>query len=271
MNGRALDANPQCGSGGLNAPMQHNLFNTSNLYVTGNVTGGRAFRGFSPVWNTNSLQVGLPSSSLNTFQRDSFGVGDVTGYRSFAQVNPYFSSSQTVTSVGEIVSGLNQPGGSVPRNTYLLPGAGAYGTDAARQTSAPDITFGYREPERVVPNSSLYNAENMALLRGTTLADRLRMTTQTEALRQSPQYGQSISHTSELQSDTGALYDPYALSRGNPHLVREPFVRRKRLLGEDRGAPTSEDMLANSRNMLSPTTLARAFSARSHRATIATR
>lgn len=257
MDGRALDANPQVGSGGFNAPIQHNLFNTSNLYVTGNVTGGRAFRGFSPIWSTNSIEVGLPSSSLNGFERDSLGVSDVTGYRSFAQTNPYFSSTQTVTSVGMIASGLNQPGSSVPRNTYLAPNAGTYGT-AALQASAPDITFGYREPDRVVPNSSLYNADNMALLRGTALADRLRLTTETDALRQGPQYNETVTQTSELlpRATGDGLYDPYALSRDNPQLSKEPFVRRKRLLGEDRTAPTSEDMLANSRDLLSPTALA---------------
>src|SRR5687767_15038803 len=48
-DGRALDANPRVGSGGYNSgPIRDTLRVNPNNIVTGNVTGGREFRGHVP-------------------------------------------------------------------------------------------------------------------------------------------------------------------------------------------------------------------------------
>ncbi|MCK4661106.1 MAG: hypothetical protein KAV82_16420 [Phycisphaerae bacterium] len=100
VDGRVLDANNRVGSGGYNAPVNSFNPNASNLMITGNVTGGRAFRGFSPIRDPNSFYISLPTSSLSGFQRDSIGLADVTAGRSQAVASPFYLPSSTVTSVG---------------------------------------------------------------------------------------------------------------------------------------------------------------------------
>jgi len=118
--GRALDANPMVGSGGYNVSARTYRINQGNLIITGNVTGGRAFRGYSPIRDSSQLLLDLPSSTLSNFVRDSVGVNDVLAGRTF-EPRPYFDPQQTVTNVGAIQAGLNRPGTSVPRSTSLVP------------------------------------------------------------------------------------------------------------------------------------------------------
>jgi len=122
--GAARDASNQVGSGGINSPVPMQPVNTGNLFMTGNVAGGRQFRGYAPVRDASSLFAPLPTSHFSGFRADSIGVSDVVGGRSNYQVNPYFAPSQTVTNVGAIARGLNQPGSSIPLNPYTSPRAG---------------------------------------------------------------------------------------------------------------------------------------------------
>ncbi len=106
VDGRILDANNQVGAGGFNAPLTSPDPNAANLFITGNVTGGRAFRGFSPIRDSSSLFLSLPTAQLGTFQRDSIGLGDVTAWRSPALVSPFYLPSSTVTSAGGVGWGV---------------------------------------------------------------------------------------------------------------------------------------------------------------------
>ncbi|MCD4670457.1 MAG: hypothetical protein K8S14_08420, partial [Actinomycetia bacterium] len=116
VNMRVPDASNLVGSGGYNAPVRTS-FNTGNMFITGNVTGGRAFRGFSPIRDPSSLLMNLPTSRLSNFQRDSIGVGDVLRGRSQATVSPFYLRSATATSAGGF--GLGRPGitSSITANT----------------------------------------------------------------------------------------------------------------------------------------------------------
>ncbi len=129
--GRLLETNPRRGSAGLNRALPPSTVD-SNRIVTGNVTGGRSFSGFSPIRNSNSLFLSsptsgstlssgfLPSASLSTFERDSVSVNDVRqGARPWVS-RPYYSSD-TVVSSGGIARGLNQPGSSQVLNPYSPP------------------------------------------------------------------------------------------------------------------------------------------------------
>ena len=120
-DGRALDANSRLGGGGVNTSTQQNLFNVGGLYVTGNVTAGRSFRGFSPIRDGSSLFLSLPTADLYTFQRDSTGLNNVVISRSPGTTNPFFNPSTTVTNAGAIGAGQNLPGTSVPRSSFLIP------------------------------------------------------------------------------------------------------------------------------------------------------
>ncbi len=120
-DGRALDANPLVGSGGFNVPGGGYQLNRGNLIITGNITGGRAFQGFSPIRDSSQLLLSLPSSTLSDFMRDSTGVNDVLANRPAFEPRPFFFPQQTVTNVGAIEAGLNLPGTSVPRSSYVVP------------------------------------------------------------------------------------------------------------------------------------------------------
>ena len=78
----ALDANPQVGSTGSNSNQPTRIYGqgvNTNLMITGNTTGGTAFRSYSPIRSTTEFGLGsisLPSSSLSNFRRDTFGVSD---------------------------------------------------------------------------------------------------------------------------------------------------------------------------------------------------
>ncbi len=66
-----------------------------NLLITGNVRGGRYFRGVVPYRAPTSLGITTPLSSLDSFLRDSVGSEDFG--RSSIGYKPYYSPTQTVT------------------------------------------------------------------------------------------------------------------------------------------------------------------------------
>ncbi len=102
--GRALDANPMVGTGGYNAarPVADGINN--NLIITGNVTGGRSFQGFSPIQNPNAILTPIPSSSLSNFVRDSVGLPSIQSGVSGYTPEIFFAPSQTAVTSGEIAA-----------------------------------------------------------------------------------------------------------------------------------------------------------------------
>lgn len=82
-NGQARDANNRIGSGGFNAATQLNgRINglAGNYIVTGNVTGGRAFRGSLGYTDSTSFRGSLGSAQFDSFVRDSIGVSQMRGF-----------------------------------------------------------------------------------------------------------------------------------------------------------------------------------------------
>lgn len=128
--GNVLDANPRLDSGGLNYGARQYQVNSTNRIVTGNVTSGAGFHGFSPVRDpsqfflTPSGNAVLPSESLLGFRRDAIGAADVAAGRTAGSAPvPFYSRQSTVLNTGAIASGLNQPGSSAPRNPFMVPRA----------------------------------------------------------------------------------------------------------------------------------------------------
>jgi len=83
--------------------------NTGNLTVTGNVRRGMHFRGNVPYQSPTSFTSTLGTSTLSSFLRDTAGSEDYTrpSYRYGAQ--PYYSSTETVTSSMPGQSGVLSP------------------------------------------------------------------------------------------------------------------------------------------------------------------
>lgn len=74
-DGRALDASPQVGSGGVNAPADRIDFRARNDLITGNVGGGRAFRDTVDYVATGEFRDVLGSDDLFRFRADTLPSG----------------------------------------------------------------------------------------------------------------------------------------------------------------------------------------------------
>ncbi|MBC8105356.1 MAG: hypothetical protein H7Z14_02105, partial [Anaerolineae bacterium] len=78
-NGNARDANNRIGSGGYNQPgsgagsTSPYAVNGNNI-VTGNVTGGREFRGFVPYTDPGAFRGATAGGNVDRFVRSSAGV-----------------------------------------------------------------------------------------------------------------------------------------------------------------------------------------------------
>ncbi len=105
--GQALDANPQIGSGGFNTVTGGADGVNSQLFVTGQVTGLRSFRGNIGYFAPDQLQMNVPSAGLSDFNRRSAGVGIIVGGGYVA--SPYYDRSATVFGVRGITGGYTAP------------------------------------------------------------------------------------------------------------------------------------------------------------------
>ena len=70
-----------------------------NLLMTGNVRRGMHFRGSVPYRSTTSFGATLGSSALNSFLRDTAGPEDFGGRANKYRVQPFYSPTQTVTTM----------------------------------------------------------------------------------------------------------------------------------------------------------------------------
>lgn len=69
--GTSLDRNLQRGSGGINSPVGQPNFSSRNLLVTGNVAGGRGFRGSVGYTAANDFRSAAGSDAIFRFQAES--------------------------------------------------------------------------------------------------------------------------------------------------------------------------------------------------------
>ncbi len=79
----------------------------SDLVVTGNVGGGKHFRGVLPYNAVTDFGGGLGSSSLDSFLRQSYNPGGFGNYT--GEVTPYYSPTRTVTSMKLGTSSVFRP------------------------------------------------------------------------------------------------------------------------------------------------------------------
>ncbi|MBP7934513.1 MAG: hypothetical protein KA354_07670 [Phycisphaerae bacterium] len=142
-DGNALDANPQRGSGGFNPAGRMYEPNASNRIVTGNVSGGRAFQGYSPIRDSSSLFLGSPNLSgygvtssstlrtrsgytsgyaadpLSNFYRDSYSYSDNRDpYTPAWQSGTYYSSTAYATGYGASAQSYNRVGSAYGGGPY---------------------------------------------------------------------------------------------------------------------------------------------------------
>ncbi|MBN1393149.1 MAG: hypothetical protein JW947_10150 [Sedimentisphaerales bacterium] len=100
---------------------------SGNLLVTGNIRGPAYFRGVVPYRAPTDFSGTLPSTSLDSFLRDSAGVGDAGRYTNYSGYNlgyrPYYSPTQTVTTFPGISAGAPTANiGAYSAQSYLSGG-----------------------------------------------------------------------------------------------------------------------------------------------------
>ncbi len=111
-SGQALDANPQVGSGGYNTVVGgdrgvNTQLTRGNRYVTGQVSGLANFRGQVEYSAADALNLDVPTaSSMGGFRRQSVGIDDVLGGRTY-RTNVYREPSRTTLSPREVRRGTH--------------------------------------------------------------------------------------------------------------------------------------------------------------------
>jgi len=80
-----------------------------NLLITGNVRRGRHFRGHVPYRSPTSFGSSLGSSALSSFLRDTAGPEDFQTYSNKYGTQPYYSPTETVTTMMPGRSGIFVP------------------------------------------------------------------------------------------------------------------------------------------------------------------
>jgi tetratricopeptide (TPR) repeat protein len=112
-----------------------------NLLVTGNIRGGLYFRGVVPYSAPTSFGLTLPSSSLDSFLRDSVGTEDVGLNNLYSGYKPYYSPTQTVATT---MPGVSVVAGAPTTNL------GAYSIQSYLSGTLPQ-----RRDEMLDPESAL--------------------------------------------------------------------------------------------------------------------
>ncbi len=155
-----------------------------NLLMTGNVRRGMHFRGNVPYQSPTSFNSSLGSSTLSSFLRDTAGPEDVGPRPAGYGVQPYYSASETVTTM--------RPG----RSEVISPASAMI--SARVQQDARSVGTG-------VPGLDASPAEPMSFTRGTAATDL-------DAQGPQPQY--SSFQASGLEPD-GGVPTGVSLSRGD--------------------------------------------------------
>jgi len=153
---------------------------SGNLIITGNIGGGKHFRGVVPYSATSDFTGPLGSSSLDSFLRQSASSQDFGRYTGVSR--PYFSSSRTVTTTRAGVRG-------VVSSPSAFTGVGAVRRDASssllrdgtfvseRLSDVQDLTADSGLKLRPVSEQERLALANLDIYsQGNNLADTLRLT-----------------------------------------------------------------------------------------------
>ncbi len=134
--GRALDVNMASGNWQANT-LRQPRGPSGNLYVTKQVTGGFSLRIAKPYSGVNELSIRLPSEAIDVFTRDSVGLTNLIGGRSY-RPQAYTSPSRAVT----ILAGATPPLGM--------------------NVNARSLSSRARPPKIIIPTGSLLPLQTFA-------------------------------------------------------------------------------------------------------------
>ena len=194
--GRALDANNRVGSGGYNSGgITGNLIPSGNNIVTGNVTGGREFRGGVPYTDPREFRGNVGGQDFDRFIANSSGAPQAYGGQNFVAQPQTFYGSRLATApppgfIEQGFTGIFLPkptagGGNALDNRLetrleppkpsdlLLPGPVDPETNLPTMLSASPL-LGVRQWKSTDPEDRDY-LRNFSPIRQDNALDRLRM------------------------------------------------------------------------------------------------
>lgn len=119
-SGRALDSSLQVGSSGYNQTYNPQSALNSQMYVTGQVTGGKQFRDSTGYTAANELRLTLPSQEMSNFRRGSVGLDEVLQGQPY-KTDIYWDRDRTILGLREAQAGLTVPGSQMPLVTNISP------------------------------------------------------------------------------------------------------------------------------------------------------
>jgi tetratricopeptide (TPR) repeat protein len=245
-NGTARDANNRVGSGGFNSGTQLNgRINglAGNYIVTGNVTGGRAFRGSLGYTDPTSFRGSLGSASFDSYVRDSIGASQMRGT---SGAGPNFATIQPQPFFGQ--SSVAPPTGFArdpDTGTYYLPRA-APGVTAGDGridyggATRSDVQQGLLSSQRIMGGPGLSSTPVGELDQRSELSNLTRMSDFTAIARPFDKDLNITNSTSSTASDTNdvagsptapinerigpATDEPATATEGSPSLTGQGTV-----------------------------------------------
>ena len=223
---------------------------SGNLTITGNVAGGRHFRGVVPYRATTDFGAAIGSSSLDSFLRRSAGSGDFSTFT--GRHTPYYSPSGTVTTTRPGRPGVFRPattriGGRAPDG--FAPGVssaiklGKQQVLSGRDTAVSSIKFRPRrftpqQLEQLILDGVATYAQAKRIADEQNLAQMERLQQDLKQLRhRAPQLKQSLvirddslRPLSKLERSADVL-QPLKLQRPKEQFGKEDFRTQKRVFG----------------------------------------
>jgi len=113
---------------------------SGNLLITGNVRRGRHFRGNVPYQSPTSFGSSLGSSALSSFLRDTAGSEDLKTYSNKYGTQPYYSPTETVTTMtpgrSEIFMPERTMASARAQQNTRFEGTGVFGSESMQQEQA---------------------------------------------------------------------------------------------------------------------------------------
>jgi len=226
-----------------------NPINTSgNQVITGNVGGGKHFRGVVPYNAISDFSGTTTSTTFNSFLRrsaSSGGVGILPG-----RYSPYYSPSGTVTTTRPgLRSVVRPPTSQVPGRTvegFTVPSVPQQQTLAGPKISTPDISyrpmrFKPQHLEKLILDGTLTYAEAKRLVDEQNVAQMERLKQDLGQLQhRAPPLKQSLivrdeslRPFSELEKDAVTLQPPTLLKIREQEKQQEPLHDKRLLTGKD--------------------------------------
>ncbi len=223
---------------------------SGNLIITGNVAGGRHFRGVVPYRATSSFGAGVGSSSLDSFLRRSASSGDFGTFS--GRYTPYYSPSATVTTTRPGRPGVFRPAttriGGRAADRFAPRGGSAIKSGRQQPLSGLDtvvsgikyrpMRFSPQQLEQLILDGVATYAQAKRIADEQNLAQMERLRQDLKQLRyRAPQLKQSLIIRDESLrpftklEQSGDVLQPLQLQKPKEQAGEEGFPMQKRAFG----------------------------------------